>query len=227
LTIAFVVSLTGVSAYAKKAGEVKDDIYFDSKFDISFKLPEGWSNKVKRDKSVLRLTVTQTSPVPPRHFQGNKQDYMQIPSINLFVDTTSLTVDEFVEGLQDSESKSKQFKYLRGKIKIISRPFEVFSQKSITFRGQKTSIMTFRQAYMMEVATGGSDRADVINDYKSGSLFCTVRDGHVFIIDMVCEYQTSKPLFDVFNALVETISFGDRNVEDAEDEEELENIEDL
>jgi hypothetical protein len=207
MTLVFLVTLISVPVYAKKAGEVKEGIYTDVSHNFSFEVPSKWSIQVKKEKSALRLAMEEKSPVPPQQFQGELRDYMQIPTIKVLVDTTSLTCEKFIEMLLDPKFKSKQKKFIMKSLSLISRPHEILKSSDITFGGIKATMLTARQAYTMEVSQRGSDRADVINDHKMGAIFFTIREGKVFIFHMICEYKTSGPLLGTFDAVISSLKF--------------------
>jgi hypothetical protein len=207
LTLLFLFSLIGMPVQAKKAGEIENDIYSDNDFGFSFKVPDKWSVKVKKSKSALRLTMEEKSPVPPQQFQGELRDYMQIPTIKILADTTSLTCEEFVDSLLSPEYDNKQKNFFMKSLNLISKPHEIQKRSNVTFEGANATVLEARQAYTMEVSARGSDRADVINDHKKGAIFFTVRDGNVIIIHMICEYKTSTSLMGVFDALLKSLTF--------------------
>lgn len=214
LAVVFLFSLVSIPVYAKKAGEILEDVYTDNTYDFSFKVPTGWGAKMKKDKSALRVTLTQKSPVPPYHFQGELRDYMQIPTIRVLVDTTSKGVDEFVDELLNSEFESKQKKNMMKLLNLISKSHEIQKRRTLTVGGNRAVVVEARQAYTMEVSVERSDRAEVVQDFKSGAIFFTVRDGNIIVFHVICEYQTSGPIVSfsdkgsVFQSILESLSFG-------------------
>lgn len=207
LVLLFMFSLITVPVQAKKAGEIKDNVYTDLTYGYSFNVPAKWSIQIKTAKSPLRLSMEEKSPVPPQQFQGELQDYMQVPTINVLADTTSLTCDQFVAQMLDPEFKSKQKKFFLKYLSLLSKAYDVQKQSDLTFDGAKAISIEIRQAYTMEVSQRGSDRANVINDNKTGSIFVTVRDGNVYIFHMICEYKTSVPLIEIFNGIIQSLDF--------------------
>jgi len=207
LTLVLIFSLMAIPVQAKKAGEVNENVYTDVEYNFSFDIPAGWSAKVSNAGKVLRVNLDQTSAVPPRHFQGDLRDYMQIPTIKILVDTTSLSAGDFIDKLLDPEFKSKQKKGLMKYLTLIGKEHEIQKRSQITFADTKATMLEVRQSYSMEVSARGSDKADVINDYKYGSIFFTVRNGQVYIFHMICEYQTSGPLINIFNAMIGSVKF--------------------
>jgi hypothetical protein len=199
--------LAAGSAIAEKAGAVENNVYTDSEYGFSFTVPTGWSTKIKDAKQVLRVSLMQTSAVPPSHFQGDLRDYMQIPTMAVIVDTTSEGVDKFIDNLLDNNYKSKQKKGLLKYLDLIAKPHEVLKRKDVTFQDQKATIVEVRQAYSMEVSERGSDRASVVNDFKTGSMFFTVRGGRILVIHIICEYQTSSAVMQAFETMLNSLKF--------------------
>lgn len=208
VTAVLLIACIGAPVQAKKAGEVKDNVYLDNEYNFSFKVPEGWSTSIKSSKYALRLTMDQKSPVPPYQFQGSLRDYMQIPIMAVIVDTTSMDANEFVDSLLSPSFESKQKKFMDKYLKIVSRPYEMVKRQEITFQGHLAVLMEARQPYEITVAQQGSDKADVVNDNKYGTIFVTVRDGHVYMISMICEYRTSQPILDMYNKMIDSLKFG-------------------
>lgn len=207
-TVVLCIAFIGTPVDAKKAGEVKDNVYHDNSYDFSLQIPDGWSASIKTDKNALRMTMDQKSPVPPYQFQGGLRDYMQIPTMAVMVDTTSLGAGEFVDSLLSSSFESEQKKFMYKYLKIISRSHELVKRKEVTFAGNLSVMMEARQPYEITVAKGTSDKSDVINDNKYGTIFVTVRDGEVYVISMICEYRTSQQILDMYNEMINSLKFG-------------------
>ncbi len=208
VSVVLLIACIGTPIQAKKAGDVKDNVYHDETYDFSFAVPDGWSTSIKSSKYALRLTMDQKSPVPPYQFRGNLRDYMQIPTMAVIVDTTSLEANAFVDSLLSPTFDSKQKKFMDKYLKIFSRPYEMVKRQEVTFKGKLAVMMEARQPYEITVAQQGSDKADVVNDNKYGTVFVTVRDGHVYLITMICEYRTSQQIVDMYNELISSLKFG-------------------
>jgi len=213
VVIMIIVCCACATAWAGKAGEIKDDVYTDIVFNFSFKIPTGWSASIKDAKSALRISMNQKSYPVPEQFKAHP-DYAQIPTITVLADTTSLTVDQFLDNLLDGKTKSKQKDFFLRNLALISRPHEVLKRSDATVAGAKAIQLDVRQQYSLEVAkppdpdddqAAGSDRADVVNDFKAGIIFVTVRDGKVLAIHGICEYKLSAQYKDSFGALFNSL----------------------
>jgi hypothetical protein len=196
------------SIQAKKAGEVTDGVFHDEKFGYTMSFPGGWGENVKSEKSALRVILAEKSYPIPRHFQGaGKEDYATIPTIAILADTTSLTAQQFIDSLLNAEDKSKQLEYFERNTRIISRPYEVEKRQGLTVDEQEGYLVQARQQYSMEVAERGSDRADIVNDYKAGFVFAMVKDGTVIAVNGICERSFISNYMPVFLDVVQSIKF--------------------
>lgn len=191
---------------AAKAGEIKDDVYTDGLHKFSVSIPTGWASTVKSDKSPLRLVLTHKSYAVPQQFQGNPE-YAQIPTIAVLVDTTSLTVDQFVDSLLDGKYKSKQKSFFLKNMPLIAKTHDVLKRSPVTIGDVKAIAMEVRQAYTVEVAQAGSDFADVVQDYKSGKIYLMVRNGYVFIVHGICEYKLNSTYSGTFDVVFSSMKF--------------------
>lgn len=213
VAIMVIVCFAYGTAWAGKAGGIKDDVYTDSGFNFSFKIPAGWSASIKDAKSALRISMNQKSYPVPEQFKAHP-DYAQIPTITVLADTTSLTVDQFLDNLLDGKAKSKQKDFFLRNLALISKPHEVLKRSDATVAGAKAIQLDVRQQYSLEVAkpmdpddeAAGTDRADVVNDFKAGIIFVTVRDGKVLVIHGICEYKLSAQYKDSFGVLFNSLA---------------------
>jgi len=199
--------LIAVPAFAIKSGEVKDNVYTDTDYKFSFKVPDGWGVDVKNSKSAVRVTMTQNSAPVPQQFQGGGEDYAQIPTLAVLVDTTSVTADQFLKNLTDPKFKSEQKKFFMQKLTIISKPFDVQNEKSLNAVGGAAKSVQYKQRYTVEVNERGSDKADVITDYKGGAIFAVVKDGKIYIFHIIYEYQYNAQYLGLFDAAVGSLKF--------------------
>lgn len=193
--------MIAMPAFATKAGEIKDNVYTDTDYKFSFKIPDGWGTDVKSSKSAIRISMTQNSAPVPQQFQSGGKDYAQVPTLSVFVDTTSVTADQFIKNLTDPKFKSEQKKYFMQKLTIISKPFEVQKEKDVTIANAIAKAVEYKQRYTVEINEAGSDKANIVTDYKGGSIFAAVRDGKIYLFHIVYEYQYNAQYMGIFNAV--------------------------
>ncbi len=211
VTIFLVLFLFSMPVMAKKAGEVEDNIFTDSEYGFSLEVPQGWAYKIYSAKKPERIAMDQKSYPVPQAYQGGNEDYAQIPMIIVLADTTSLGVDQFVAKMLDSEFDSKQKKYFMRRLRLISGQYEELKRKEVSIQDVKSIQLYARQQYTTEVPQRGSDKADVYTDFKAGVVFFYVRDGHVFIIHMIYEYQFNAQYSDLFDSkLIPSLKFAEK-----------------
>ncbi len=208
LTIIFAFAVLSNPIMAKKIGKIEEGVFTDNDHKFSMAIPDGWSSKIgSKSKIPLRLTLMEKSPTFPRQFLGGKEDYAQIPTIKVFVDACTTTVDKFIENLLDSKFKSDQKKYFLKHLKIISRNYEILKSGDMTFHANKAKILEVRQAYTLQIAERGSNRAIPINDFYSASILFTVRDGKIFAMYIVSEYKTFADYGSIWQDMINSLKF--------------------
>lgn len=208
--LVLILSFAAIPAMAKKAGEIKDGIYTDDTYGFSFKVPAGWSDKISSAKKPDRIVLNQKSYPVPQEFQGDNIDFAQVPTMIFLADTTSHVVDTFFEKFMDPEFKSKQKDYFYKKLRLISKPHEVLEKGEITIEKSKSLYIRARQQYTIEIPQRGSDRADIVSDFKSGAVFFTVRDNYVLVIQIIYEHQYDAQYKDLFfSTLLKSLKFND------------------
>jgi len=193
---------------AKKAGEITEGVFTDNDFNYSFKVPESWSDNIRKSTSPLRINLHQKDYPVPRDYIGGNEDYAQVPTMVIFVDTTSLSAKAFTDSLLSESFSSKQKKFFLKNMRLFGRYYEVLKRREYTFQDNLAVLLDARQQYSREIqSSSGSDKADIVNDYVGGGLFITVRDGIVFILEMEYEYQFHGTYQEVRNFLLETLKF--------------------
>ncbi|MEZ5359062.1 MAG: hypothetical protein R3F48_09565 [Candidatus Zixiibacteriota bacterium] len=209
LTLSFMmVSISG-PVMAKKVGDIKEGIFTDKNHKFSMAALDGWSTKIgSSEKAPLRLTMLEKSYPVPQDFQGGgKEDFAQTPTIKVLVDTCSVSVEDFINNLSSHDYDSDQKKYFLKQLTLIKKPHEVQTSSDVTIQGEKAVIVNVRQAYTKEISSTGSDRASVINDYISGYILYTVREGKVYVFTLCTEYKMASNYATKWNQLVNSIKF--------------------
>lgn len=209
-TTVLLITLAVSPLSAKKAGIIANDTYTDDEFGFSFATPNGWSIEVKNAKSLIRVAMTQKSYPSPKHFQGGGEDYTQIPTITVFADTTTLTVENFVKSLFDPEVKSEQKKFFMQKLAIISKPHDILKSKDVNIAGVTGKIIEAKQRYTTEVAEKGTaddpergtDKSKIVTNHKGGAILFVVKGDKVYVIHLICEFEFYGQNSDLFNSIL-------------------------
>ncbi len=210
LCFALVLSFVSAPVEAKKVGEVKEDIFTDNDHKFSMLTFNEWSVKIgSKSKSPLRLTMLQKSFAVSQEFQGaGKEDFAQIPTIKVLVDTCSASLEDFIAGLTDPKKKrTKQEKFFLKNLLLIKKPHEIKKSSDVTLQDAKAKILSVRQSYVKEVSQSGSDRATVVNGFISGYIFVTIREGKVYVVTLCSEYKQENNYISKWNQIVGSLKF--------------------
>ncbi|SYZ73209.1 exported hypothetical protein [Candidatus Zixiibacteriota bacterium] len=207
----FLVALIFDLASARKkdlAGSVENATYVDDTYNVSMAIPDGWDCSVKKSKSPVRMILIKKQYDVPIQFQ-NAPNFTTIPKVVLYIDTTSLTVDQFVDSLLSDQYKSKQknevlsqFKSLYGNTLVKRR-----TKQSI---GDITGVRIATQLrYTVEVPWAGSqsDRADVVTDFYGGSTFFAKDGNNIIMLQLVCEWRYFDVLEQDFVKMLDGLKF--------------------
>ena len=102
-----------------KAGKVVDRVFTDKKYNFQLTITDLWKYKVNKNKNNFRLVLTKAKYEIPSDYK-DAPDYTMIPRINVFADTTSLSVPAFIDSLLSDSFKSKQKKEIYKEFEILS-----------------------------------------------------------------------------------------------------------
>jgi len=100
---ALVFSFADARKRKAKSGDIDDNVYTDSEYDFTVKIPEGWNSSTKKADSPVRLVLTKKQyDIPIAYTQD--PNYTKIPKVTLYVDTTSLNLHWFVDSILDEDN---------------------------------------------------------------------------------------------------------------------------
>ena len=203
----FVFSICG----AKKkdlAGDVENAVYTDNTHNFSLAMPDAWNYSLKKSMGEVRLILTKKQYDTPIQFQ-QAANYTTAPRITVYVDTTSLTADQFVDSLLSDKYKSKQKNRLISEFKILNGPFQL-KKRSKMEAGEISGVrIAGQQRYTVEVQRSGSesDRGDLVTDFYGGSIFFAKEGSNIVIMHMICEWRYFDVLEQDFIKIVNGLTF--------------------
>ncbi len=211
LIAVFLVALFFSLVSAKKkdlAGSVENGTYLDDIYNVSLVIPDAWDFSLKKSKSPVRIILSKKQYDIPIQFQ-NAPNLTTVPKIVMYIDTTSLNVDQFVDSLLSEQYKSKQ------KNNILSQ-FKSLFGNALVKRRSKQSIgditgvrIATQMKYTVEVPWAGSesDRADVVSDFYGGSTFFAKDGNNIVMLQLVCEWRYFDVLEKDFVKMLDGLKF--------------------
>jgi len=149
ILITFLLFLSATDAKKKnknKAGNIKNSIYYDSKYNFHFKLPEDWKRKIHKKDDIDRITLTtkkykeefhNTSGIPK-----NKLMNFCDPIISFWIVECELSMYDLLDSIISPGSNNK----LKDKLLTLAQPV-----------WEDAVFKRFREDFRKEIYTCGQD----------------------------------------------------------------------
>lgn len=185
-----------------KAGVIKDGIYHDNKHNFEFAIHENWKPRVSKDKSKLRVAMTQRNYAIPSDYMS-APDYTLVPRLVVYCDTTSLSVHSFIDSLTSDKFRSDQKKKIVREFDFLQEPEIIPKGRKRLTIGEESGLMWKGQAkYVKEVSTSASSVGGkrVYSSY-GGAIFAIKKGNHIVLFQLMCEW----PYYDAILAEVSTV----------------------
>ncbi len=205
LTIIMAFNIAGARKKKNKAGEIKDEIYTDFKYDFTLKAPEDWKSSIKKSDSEVRLVLSKKVYEIPIDYQS-QPTYTKIPKITVFVDTTSMPLEWFVDSLLSDKYKSDQKKMIMEECEVLSIS-EIYVEEFRKIKHSKMStgdingiILTGERRYRINIP-------NPVTNFYGGAIFLTKKDDNIFIFHFICEKFYFEDLYQDFMGIMNTMQF--------------------
>ncbi len=182
-----------------KAGEVKDQVYTDKKYNFKVSLNDEWKYKIRKNDDNFRTVLVQKNyEIPPDYLDA--PDYTMVPRLVLWVDTTSMSVFAFMDSLLSESYSSDQKKELFREFDILNdniseggnsreklvtrkkRALNIGEYKALEWTGQ----MKYRKEVAESASSIGGKR--VIGAY-GGSMLGIKKDNNIYLFHLICEWN--------------------------------------
>lgn len=180
-----------------KAGKVTDNVFTDKKYNFELSLNDLWKYKISKNKSNFRiLFIKKKYEIPIDYIDA--PDYTMIPRINVYSDTTSLSVPAFIDSLLSDKFKSKQKKEILKEFEILSnrggsgmKKEKILPRrrKTLELDGKKGQIWKGQVQYRNEVATSASSMGGkrVYGAY-GGSIIGVKKGNQIVLFHVISEW---------------------------------------
>lgn len=188
---------------AQPTGTVTGNLFVDQLYGYRFEKGDNWKfGKIEKEKPAdrkrLRFSATQMNYTIPDNRRSNQENYTP-PQIGLWVDTTSLSVEEFAAGLKSPKSKLKAYKDLSENFRLLTRgDFE--KELRIQLDGINGYLLRFTYKYQVQIYNRANDPTDLVDESRLGDLYL-VKDGHDIVVFF---YTCERPSYLLVKEEVET-----------------------
>ena len=200
-----------------KAGEVKNDVYSDKKYNFKLTLNDEWKYKIKKNDSKFRLVLVQKNyEIPPDYLDA--PDYTMVPRLVLWVDTTSMSAFAFLDSLISENYSSDQRKELLREFDILNdniseggnsrEKLVTRKKKAFNIEDKKALLWTGQMKYRKEVAISASSIGGkrVIGAY--GGSMVGIKDGdNIYMFHLICEWNYFESNLAKAMQIIESITW--------------------
>lgn len=213
LLVAFIFAVSGAtSPFAKpqKTGEVKKNLYTDSKFGFQITGLGNWKVKNQKEPSLLRLIMTQKN-YKVSSIAGASKYTTSIPAVLVLADTTSLSLAEVEECLlKKGKALSNQDDYL---IKLDLIPNSEFLEvHDVIIDSVPARDYILKQPYKK---TGEDPRVRdpifgssvIIQDFVAGRVILFKRGNNLYVVQFSCEREFFYPTDSEFQKMMGSWKF--------------------
>jgi hypothetical protein len=212
MTLLFAISATTPSLAGDKTGEVKDNVFTDSKFGFEITGLQNWKVKKQDEPSLVRVLMTQknykVSSIP-----GASKYTTTIPSILVLAGTTSLSLEEVEKCLfKDEEGLADKEDFLI-KLDLIVNS-ECLEIHDLTVDSIPARDYILKQPYKK---TGEDPRVRdpiygsqvIIQDFLAGHVILFKKGKTIFVVQSSCEREFFYPTDSEFQKIIGSWKFID------------------
>jgi hypothetical protein len=188
---------TTIAAAANKqpVGVVAGDVFTDQLYGIRFEKTENWKfGKIEKEEADdprhLRLTATQTNFIIPENRKFSQENFNS-PEIGLWVDTSSLTVEQFAEELKSRKSKLKARKDIDERFRMMVQGNHE-EQLKIQLDGVDGCGLRFSFKYQAQIRNAALDTYNLIDELRLGDIYFVKYAGKMVVVFFSSERPTYR-----------------------------------
>jgi len=206
------------AAEKQATGIVTGNEFADQLYGYRFERLENWKfGKIDKDKPGeprrLRFTATQTNFLIPENRKTNQENFNP-PQIGLWVDTTSLTLEQFAEELKSRKSKLKARKSLGEDFRFLSQGnFE--EQMRIQLDGIDGFCLRFTYKYQAQIHNRSTDLYNLIDEVRLGDLYLVKHENRVVVFFYMAERPGYSPVKEEVEQMLSTLKIKPQKADDA------------
>ena len=188
---------TTIAAAADKqpVGVVNGNEFTDQLHGYRFEKSDNWKfGKIEKEKvgepRRLRFTASQTNFIIPENRKFSQENFNP-PEIGFWVDTSSLSVEQFAEELKSRKSKLKARKDIDERFRILAQgTFE--EQLKIQLDGVDGRGLRFSFKYQAQIRNAALDTYNLIDELRLGDIYFVKYAGKMFVVFFSSERPTYR-----------------------------------
>jgi len=163
-----------------RTGVFEKGKYTDKTYGFSVDIVEGWKVKVSNEGKRLRFIAQKKNYATPRWLRGGELLTI-IPTLKVYVDTTSMTGRQFADSLSSKSYQSEQKEAIRDEFRIYQKRVKKHHISNIRLNtGERGVRCKMIRKYNIETGRGPHP------EYMQGDILFVKRGDNIFVISGVC-----------------------------------------
>ena len=197
-------------AKKKKTGEVKKNVYTDTKFGFQITALSNWKVKTEKEPSLLRVLMTQKNYKVSRT-RGASQQTTAIPTILILADTTSLSLAEVESCLFHKGKKLKNKDDYMIKLDLIPNS-EYLGMGDVMIDSLPARMYTLEQKYKKTIEDIRERESPmgstvIIEEFLAGHVILFKKENNICLVQFSCEREFFAPTNEEFQKIIKSWKF--------------------
>ncbi len=216
-TITTVISLTLILSIAnpclakKKTGEIKKNVYTDTKFDFQITALSNWKVKTQKEPSCVRILMTQKNYKVSKIPGASRYTTSAIPTVVVLADTTSLSLAQVESCLfQKCDNLENKDDYMI-KLDLIANS-EYLGIGDVMIDSIPARMYTLQQKYKKTIEDLRQRESPmgstvIIEDFLAGHVILFKKEDKIYMVQFSCEREFFGPTNEEFEKIVTSWKF--------------------
>lgn len=209
--LCFFIALSASFSWGKdpKTGTVEKNLFSDAKHNYQFTVPENWKAKAEKEPSALRAILQKTKF--ERYGSATySESQVSIPSMFIYVETTSLAVEDFCRLILETPKKLPNADVYMYKLEFLSNS-EVLDRMKILVDSIDAQKIYMKKKYFKTVqdprAPYGQEKTRVVEDFLLGFFVIFKQENSLFLIQCSCDREVFRINEQDWHKLLESWQF--------------------
>lgn len=208
VAVVLITAVALVAADKRPTGTTDGNVFRDSAYGFTLQKYDNWKfGKIEKEEPgkprMTRCIITQKSVTYPPEYMGN-EDKFTMPTIGVFVDTSSIPLEAYAAELADRKSKSPSRKELTRDFAVLGKGSFV-EQGPITIDGHKSLLMHFRQDYEVQLYDRIKDQYKLKEDAILGDVYLIKRGSIFYILTLTCEREIYRTVNEEAKTMIMSV----------------------
>ena len=188
LLLVFFITMGGINlagGKATKTGVIEENVFTDAKYNYQFTAPETWKIKAEKEPSLLRA-ILQKTKVEKYGTAMYGYNEIAIPSLLVYVDTTSLSLENFCQLLLEKPKRLPNSEEYMLKMEFLINS-EVAEEKRILVDSLPAKKILMKKKYFKTVRDpreryGPQGDTQLVEDFLLGIIVVFKKENQVYIL---------------------------------------------